>query len=48
MYRRYKEFLLLREMLFSRYPGLVIPPMPPKVFGNKAEEVISERKYFLD
>jgi hypothetical protein len=28
--RRFKEFILLREMLFSRYPGLCIPPIPQK------------------
>jgi len=28
--RRYKEFLLIREILFSRYPGLYIPPIPQK------------------
>jgi sorting nexin-1/2 len=26
--RRYSEFYLLREMLFSRYPGIFIPPIP--------------------
>ena len=26
--RRDSEFYLLREMLFSRYPGILIPPMP--------------------
>ena len=28
--RRYREFLFLRDMLYSRYPGLMIPPMPSK------------------
>jgi len=28
--RRYKEFYLLRNTLFSRYPGLYVPPIPPK------------------
>jgi len=28
--RRYSEFLLLRDMLYARYPGLMIPPMPMK------------------
>lgn len=28
--RRYKEFNHLREVLFSRFPGLYVPPMPPK------------------
>ena len=30
--RRFKEFLYLREMMLTRYPGLVIPPIPPKVW----------------
>ena len=30
--RRYSEFLLLRDMLYARYPGLMIPPMPQKQF----------------
>ena len=28
--RRYSEFDLFRSCLFSRYPGLYIPPLPPK------------------
>jgi len=28
--RRYREFLLLRDILYSRYPGLMVPPMPGK------------------
>ena len=30
MARRYKEFNLLRDVLKERFPGLYIPPMPPK------------------
>ena len=46
--RRYREFLFLRDMLYSRYPGLMIPPMPGKQFqGNKVELFVEERKYFL-
>ena len=33
--RRFKEFLYLRQMMVTRYPGLVIPPIPPKVFKNQ-------------
>lgn len=47
--RRYKEFLYLRGMMRSRYPGLVIPPIPPKVWiSNKAEPVVQERRRLLD
>lgn len=28
--RRFNEFYLFRDILFSRYPGLYIPPIPPK------------------
>lgn len=47
--RRYKEFFMFRETLFSRYPGIFIPPIPPKqVSGNKEENFLEERRYFLD
>ena len=29
-YRRYSEFLVFRDYLFARYPGLYIPPVPTK------------------
>lgn len=29
-YRRYSEFLIFREFLYNRYPGLYIPPVPSK------------------
>mmetsp|Transcript_2632 Transcript_2632/g.4085 ORF Transcript_2632/g.4085 Transcript_2632/m.4085 type:complete len:374 (+) Transcript_2632:498-1619(+) len=47
--RRYKEFLLLRDVLFSRYPGLYIPPIPQKqIQGKMAEQFIEERTVFLN
>jgi hypothetical protein len=47
--RRYKEFHLFRDLLFARYPGLYIPPLPQKQFqGNKAENFVEERKFFLN
>jgi len=30
IFRRYREFFNLREILASRYPGLYIPPLPEK------------------
>ena len=36
--RRYSEFLMLRDMLFSRYPGIVIPPVPSKKITGKLED----------
>ena len=29
-FRRYSEFLIFRDFLYSRYPGLYIPPIPTK------------------
>ena len=47
--RRYKEFFVFREVLFQRYPGMFIPPIPPKqATGNKEETFVQERMYFLD
>ena len=49
VFRRYREFLQFRDILFSRYPGLVIPPIPPKQATNKTQEIfVEERRYFLD
>ena len=46
--RRFKEFFLFREVLFKRYPGLYIPPIPPKKKnGNKNPEFVHERMFFL-
>jgi len=40
---------LLYEALFKRYPGLYIPPLPPKQnTGTKKDQFIDERQYFLD
>jgi hypothetical protein len=42
--RRYKEFHIFRDELFSRYPGLFIPPIPPKqATGNKEDNFVQER-----
>jgi len=40
---------LLYEALFKRYPGLYIPPIPPKQNSGKSKALfIDERQYFLD
>lgn len=47
--RRYSEFDSFRQQLFSRYPGLFIPPLPPKQNSGKTEEMfVAERRYFLE
>jgi hypothetical protein len=46
--RRYSEFAQLRQMLFARYPGLLIPPIPGKQVNGKMQATfVDERKYFL-
>ena len=47
--RRFREFYLFKEVLFKRYPGLYIPPIPPKKKnGNKIPEFVHERRFFLN
>jgi len=50
IFRRYSEFLQFKDLLFARYPGLYIPPVPPKKQNKstKDEGFVEERKYFLD
>jgi sorting nexin-1/2 len=46
--RRYKEFIAYRKLLVKNWPGLIIPPIPPKkAFGNLEEGFIKLRKKFL-
>jgi hypothetical protein len=50
IYRRYSEFLKLREMLLSKYIGVFIPSLPMKeymAFNNKNLTLIEFRKKFL-
>ena len=47
--RRYKEFDMFRDLLFLRYPGIFIPPLPPKQNTGKTESLfVQERQYFLN
>lgn len=42
--RRYKEFFLFRDIIYRRYPGIYIPPIPPKQSsGNMKEDFVEER-----
>jgi sorting nexin-1/2 len=46
--RRYKEFLAYRKLLLKNWPGVFIPPIPPKKdLGNLEESFIKLRKKFL-
>jgi len=48
VHRRYTEFTFLHEILQESYPGLFIPPIPPKQFlGNQEEGFIKLRKKFI-
>lgn len=47
--RRYSEFHSFHNALVNRYPGLYIPPIPPKkAVGNTDMNFVIERRYFLD
>ena len=47
--RRYSDFDVLRESLCERFPGLYIPPIPPKkAVGNKSQVFIDERCFLLN
>ena len=49
VYRRYKQFDLLRNVLHSRFLGLYVPPIPEKkALGNTDEAFVQERMYFLE
>jgi hypothetical protein len=37
--RRFSHFYEFRLALVMRYPGLFIPPMPPKKLSGKGEEI---------
>lgn len=52
--RRYSDFYALHEVLLQRWPGLVIPQIPPKKLlvtskqGNKASDVVAYRRLMLE
>ena len=47
--RRYNEFFLLHEALVKRWPGIVIPCVPPKqAMGNKDIAFLQERRFYLE
>jgi hypothetical protein len=49
VFRRYKQFYLLRNVLHSRFLGLYVPPIPEKkAMGNTDDAFVQERMYFLD
>jgi sorting nexin-1/2 len=47
--RRFNHFFEFRQALVMKYPGLYIPPLPPKKVTGKSEEfTLTERQHFLD
>lgn len=47
--RRFREFDTLRKVLFGRFLGLYVPPIPEKKAMGKTEGIfVEERQYFLD
>ena len=49
VFRRYSEFVVLREVLVQRWPGCFIPPIPPKKkLGNFESKFIENRRRDLE
>lgn len=49
VYRRFREFDQLRKVLYSRFLGLYVPPIPDKKAVGKTDNmVVEERMFFLD
>ena len=50
LFRRYSDFFILRQKLLSRWPGITIPNLPPKViFGSSTDKTtVRIRKRLLN
>ena len=47
--RRYNEFFLLQQCLQQRWPGILLPQVPPKkAMGNKDIVFLQERRFYLE
>ena len=47
--RRYNEFYLLQDCLQKRWPGILLPQVPPKkAMGNKDIVFLQERRFYLE
>lgn len=46
--RRFSHFIDFHRALCERFPGLYIPPIPPKAQDKKGSATLEERHYFLD
>ena len=45
--RQLEDFVWLRQILFNNFPGIYLPPPPPKRFRNKQESQLKQQ-YFLE
>ena len=49
LYRRYSDFFALHQKLIQRWPGIYIPPIPPKkISGNLDPNLIKTRMRLLN
>ena len=49
IFRRFKQFDMLRRTLFSRFLGLYVPPIPEKkAMGNTTNYFVEERMHYLN
>ena len=49
IYRRYSDFAALRDLFVDRFPGMYVPPLPPKqTLGTNRIEFIEERCFLLN
>lgn len=46
--RRFSDFVTFHKCLMERFPGLYIPPIPPKAQDKKGAATLEERRHFLD
>lgn len=46
--RRFSHFVDFHKCLCERFPGLFIPPIPPKASDKKKGDTLEERRYFLN
>jgi len=49
VFRRFKDFVWLQETLVKFFPGVFIPPLPPKkILGSLDNSVVAERRIDLE
>ena len=49
VYRRYSDFIILKNYMMSRWPGVYVPPLPEKKFiGNNDTEFVDYRRHGLE